>query len=151
MDLYLRPVLVILDKPANPVDRHVLSLRREEDAPNAPVIGPLSGPNEVTCQLIHEPPSSLGYYYHVRRCQIDGCDKGSLKGGKCCKHGGGDHCMVEGCDTIIRKGGKCVKHGGGLRCQIEGCDKTARSGGKCTRHGGGLRCQIDGCDKYTVL
>ena len=64
--LHLQPVSTILvatsvaAKPANSVDYQVRSLRLKEDAPDAPFIGPMSGPNEVTRQLSHEPSSSLG-------------------------------------------------------------------------------------------
>ena len=64
--LHLQPVSTIFvaisvaAKPANnPVDGHVRSLRGKEDAPDAPFIGPLSSPHEVTRQSSHELSSSL--------------------------------------------------------------------------------------------
>ena len=59
--LHLQPVSTIFvaisvaAKPANPVDGQVRSLREKEDATDAPFIGPLSAPHEVTRQLSHEP------------------------------------------------------------------------------------------------
>ena len=50
-----------------------------------------------------------------KQCQVEGCDKGALSGGRCSAHGGGRRCQEPGCDKAPASGGRCIIHAGKKR------------------------------------